>query len=64
MKDVLFLEMLFCFGFCAFGFEAILRPSCYLTSAVDKIHHGPVIVPFLSNFSSLFSYAGGVLVSK
>ena len=38
--------MLLFFGFCAFGFEAILHPSCYLTFILDKIHHVPVIVPF------------------
>ena len=30
----------------AFDFEAIPRPSCYLTSIVDKTHHGPVFAPF------------------
>ena len=49
------------FGFCAFGFEDITHPSCDLTSIVDKTHHGPVIVFFLCNFGSLFSYVGGVL---
>ena len=39
-KDVLIL------GFCAFGFEAIPHPSCYLTSIVDKTHHGLVIASF------------------
>ena len=34
------------FGFCAFGFEGLRRPSCYLTSIVDKTHHEPVIAPF------------------
>ena len=32
-------------------------------SIVDKTHHGPVIAP-LYNFRSLFSYAGGVQLSK
>ena len=37
-----------CFGFCAFGFEALVipNPSCYLTSIIDKTHHGPVIALF------------------
>ena len=30
----------------AFGFEAIPHPSCYLTSIVNKTHHGTVIAPF------------------
>ena len=34
------------FGFCAFGFEAIRRPSCYLISIVDKAQHEPIIAPF------------------
>ena len=46
IKDVLILKMLLCFGFCAFGFEAIPDPNCYLTSIVDKIHHESVIAPF------------------
>ena len=29
-KDVLILKILLSFGFCAFGFEAIPHPSCYL----------------------------------
>ena len=33
----------FCFGFCAFGFEAMPHPSCYLTSIMDKTRHKPVI---------------------
>ena len=31
------------FGFCAFDFEAMAHPSCYLTSIMDKTHHGPFI---------------------
>ena len=33
----------FCFGFCAFGFEAMPHPSCYLTSIMDKTRRKPVI---------------------
>ena len=46
------LKMLLCFEFCAFDFEAIPHPSCYLTSIVDKTHHGPVISSFSSYCSS------------
>ena len=45
-RDVVILKC--CFGFCAFGFEAMLHPSYYLTSIVDKTHHGPVIALFSS----------------
>ena len=45
-KRCSFSKMLLCFEFCAFGFEAIPHPNCYLTSIVDKTHHGPVIAPF------------------
>ena len=31
------------FRLCSFGLEAMPRPSCYLTSIMDKTHHGPVI---------------------
>ena len=44
-KDV-FILMLLCFGFCAFGFEAKPHPSCYLTLIVDQTHHWSVIAPF------------------
>ena len=50
------------FGFCAFDFEAMAHPSCYLTSIMDKTHHGPFI--FSLHFSSFFSYVGGILVTK
>ena len=63
-KDVLILKILLCFGFCAFGFEAILHPSSYLTSIVDKTHYEPVIDPFSVLLLRFFSYAGGVIVSK
>ena len=62
-KDVLFLKMLLFFEFCAFGFEAI-HPSCYLTSIVDKNHHGLNIAPLSVQLLQFFSYGGGVLVSK
>ena len=42
----MFLSEKCCFGFCAFGFEAIAHPSCYLTSIIVKTRHGPVIAPF------------------
>ena len=53
-KDVLFLEMLLCFGYCAFGFETIPILSCYLTSIVDKTRHGTVIAPFSVQLMQLF----------
>ena len=53
-KDVLFLKMFFCFGFWAFGFEAIPHPSCYLNFIVDKIHHGPVNDTFSKQLLQLF----------
>ena len=49
----------------AFGFETMPRPSCYLTSIMDKTYHGPAIALFfLCNFSSFFSYVGGIPVSN
>ena len=63
-KDVLFIKMLLCFGFNAFGFEAIPLSSCYITSIGDKTHHGPIIAPFSVHLLPFFSYLGGVLVSK
>ena len=53
-----------CFGFCAFGFEAIPHLSCYLTSIVNKTHHEPVIALFLCNFCCSFSNVRGVLKCK
>ena len=38
--------MLLCFGFCAFDFEVIPHPICYLTSIVDKTYDGPVFALF------------------
>ena len=46
--------MLLCFGFCAFGFEAIPHLSSYLTSIVAKTHDGPVIAPFFCATSAAF----------
>ena len=43
-----------CFGFCAFGFEAIPDQSCYLTSIVDKTYHEPVNAPFFCATSVAF----------
>ena len=31
-------------GFCSFDFEAMSHPSYYVTSIMDKNHHGSVIV--------------------
>ena len=45
-KDVFFLKMLLCFGFCGFGFEAITHPNCYLISIMDETHYGPIIATF------------------
>ena len=42
------------YGFCAFGFEAIPIRSCYLTSTVDKGHHGSVIASFSVQLLQLF----------
>ena len=56
--------MLLCFGFFAFGFEAISHAICYLNQIVNKIHHGPVIAPFFVQLLQFLSYTGGVLVSK
>ena len=40
-KDVPILKMLL--WILCFGFEAMFHPSCYLTSIMDKTHHGSVI---------------------
>ena len=53
-KDVIFLKMLLCLGFCAFVFEAIPHPSCYLTLLVDKTYHGPFTAPFSVQLLQLF----------
>ena len=58
--------MLLCFGFCAFDFdfEAIPNLNCYLTSIVDKSHHGRAIAPFSLQLLQFFSFVEGILVSK
>ena len=56
-KDVAILKMLLSFGFCAFGFRNPF--SCYLTSIVDKTHHGPVISPFSVLLLQLFEVHQG-----
>ena len=53
-RDALILKILLCFGFCAFDFEAMPHPSCYLTSIVEKTHHGQVIAPFSVQLPQLF----------
>ena len=53
-----------CSGFCVFGVEAMLHPSCYLTSIMDiKITMGST-THFLCNFSSFFSYVRGIPVTN
>ena len=47
-----------------FGFAAIPHPSCYLTSIMDKTHHGPVIALFSVQLQQLFSYVGGIPVTN
>ena len=49
---------------CAFGFEVVPHLSCYLTSIMDKTHHGPVIALFSVQLHQLFSYVGGILVAN
>ena len=56
--------MLLYFRFRASGFEATPHPSCYLTSILNKTHHGTIGAPFLCNFCSFFSYARSVLESN
>ena len=50
----MFLLQKCCFGFCAFGSEAIPHPSRYLTSIMDKTRHGPVIALFSVALVQLF----------
>ena len=38
----------------ALDFEAMLHPSCYLTSIMDETHHGPVIALFSAQLQQLF----------
>ena len=47
-----------------FWFWSLPLPSCYLTSIVNKTHHGPVIVPFSVQLLQPFIYAGVVLISR
>ena len=51
-KDVLILKIML--WFCAFGFQAMPHPSCYLTSILDKTHHGPVIALFFVQLLEFF----------
>ena len=44
--------------------KRVTHPSCYLTSIVDKTHHGPVTDPFSVQLWQYFSYEEVVLVSK
>ena len=53
-KDVLILKVLLCFRFCAFVFEAIPHPSCYLTSVKYKSNHGPIFAHFSVQILQLF----------
>ena len=46
--------MLLCSGFCAFAFEAMPHPSCYLTSIMDETPYGPVIALFSCATSAAF----------
>ena len=48
-----------------FGFDAMPHPSCYLTSIMDiKLTMGQLLLFFLCNFSSFFSYIRGIPVSN
>ena len=48
-----------------FGFEAMPHPSCYLTSIMDiKLTMGQLLLFFLCNFSSFFSYVWGIPVTN
>ena len=53
-----------CLVFCAFDFEAIPPPNCYLTSIMDKTHHGSVIALFPVQLQQPFSYTGGIVVTN
>ena len=55
--------MLLCFGFCAFGFEVIPHPSCYLSPIMNKTPHGPVIASSSVQRLQQRSH-GGVLANK
>ena len=45
-KDALFLKMLLCFRFFAFGFEAIPHSICNLAFIVDETYLGSVVAAF------------------
>ena len=48
-----------------FGLEAMPHPSCYLTSIMDiKLTMGQLLLFFLCNFSSFFSYVRGIPVTN
>ena len=56
-----------CFGFCAFGIEAM--PVCPIQVVISlplwiKLTMGHLLLFFLCNFSSFFSYVGGILVTN
>ena len=61
-KDVVILKMLL--WILCFWFEAMLHPSCYLTSVMNKTHHRLVAALFVCSFSSFFSYVGCILVTN
>ena len=58
------LSLKCCVGFCAVGFWSYAPSKLYLTSTMDKTHHGPVIAFLLCNFNSLFSFVGSMLVTS
>ena len=60
----MFSSLEYCFGFCAFCFEAISHPNCYLNSFVDETQHGQLLLLSLCNFFSFLSYIEGVLVTN
>ena len=53
-----------CLVFCAFGFEAIPPLNCYLTSIMEKTHHGSVIALFSVQLQQTFSYTGSIAVTN
>ena len=63
-KKVFFL-LKCCFGFCV---VLVLKlhpdPSYYLTSTMDKTHHGSIIALFYVQVLQLFSYIGVVLITN
>ena len=46
------------------GFEGMPHQSCYLTSIMDKLTMGQLLLFFLFNFSKLFSYVGWILITN